>query len=278
METLELQGDFQTEVLQESLKQPVLVDFWAEWCAPCRMLGPVLEELAAEPRARFKLVKLNTEMYPDIARQYAIQSIPAVKLFVDGKVAAEFVGALPKPQIRKWLDEQIPSEADKLFGAAGQMMAAGEIERAKESLEVVLQEDPGHDRARILLAEILMQEDPAAAVAMLEPVPLESEHADHAQKMLRLARQATILEAKDLTNPKGHQPKQKWVDLYLEGNRALAQGDYRKALESWIEVLTFDRKLDDDGARQACIALFDHLGPEHELTREFYNRFSSALF
>jgi len=278
MTTLELQGDFQTEVLEESRKQPVLVDFWAEWCAPCRMIGPVLEKLAAEPGARFKLVKLNTEMYPDIARQYNIQSIPAVKLFVDGQVAAEFVGALPEPQIRKWLEEQIPSEADKLFRAAASMLQAGQVEEARKVLEEVVQQDPHHHRARLVLAEMLMGEDPAQAKALLEAIPPESEQGDRAQKMLRLARQATVLSEEDLAEVEGHEPQKKWVERYLEGNRALAEGDYRGALEAWIDVMTFDRKLDDDGARQACIALFDHLGPDHELTREFYNRFSSALF
>ncbi len=278
METLELQGNFQLEVIEESRRQPVLVDFWAEWCGPCRMLGPVLERLAAEPGARFKLVKLNTEQYPELAREYAIQSIPAVKLFVDGKVAAEFVGALPEAQIRRWLDEHIPSEADRLYHTAVSMLREGRIEEGRTALERVIRDDPDHHKARVLLAEMRLEEDPAAVQELLEPIPPESEQADRARKVLRLARQATLLRQEELAEVEGHTPDPRWVERYLEGNRALAREDHREALKAWIEVMEHDRRLDDDGARQACIALFDHLGPDHELTREYYNRFSSALF
>jgi putative thioredoxin len=103
--------DFQKEVIDASKQQPVLVDFWAEWCGPCKMLGPILEKLEKEANDAWKLVKINTDLHPDLSRQYQIQGIPAVKLFVDGQVTAEFAGALPEPHVRAWLNEHLPKNA-----------------------------------------------------------------------------------------------------------------------------------------------------------------------
>jgi putative thioredoxin len=277
----ELIGDFQQEVLEKSREIPVLVDFWAQWCGPCRVLGPTLEKLAGDGAGRFALVKVDTELHPELAAHYGIRSIPAVKLFIDGGVAGEFVGALPEAQIRAWLDEHLPGQVHEIFLDAQRRLAAGDEEEGRRLLDQVLELEPGHEGALVAKAGLLVRRDPTQAVALLEPVDEWGDFGDHAAHLQRLARQVSLVGSgaeQALEHDPDHRPDPRWVRRYLEGNGALARGDFAAAIEAWIDVMAHDRALDDDGARRACIALFDHLGPEHEVTRDWHGRFTSALF
>ncbi|HET6344491.1 MAG TPA: thioredoxin, partial [Myxococcota bacterium] len=146
---------FSADVLEASRQLPVLVDFWAPWCGPCRVLGPALEALEAEARGRWRLVKVNTEAEPMLAHQFQISSIPAVKLFRDGRVVDGFVGALPRAQISRWLDALIPSEAAEQVKQAQVAREAGDLDEARRLLEAALAAAPDDPMVKVPLAELV---------------------------------------------------------------------------------------------------------------------------
>ena len=136
--------NFQEDVIEASAKAPVLVDFWAPWCGPCRVLGPTLERLAEDANGKWTLVKVNTDQNPDVSNQYGIRGIPAVKLFVDGDVVEEFTGALPEYAVKQWLEKALPSESKKLVDKAEREIAAGNREDARRLLETSLDQEPSN--------------------------------------------------------------------------------------------------------------------------------------
>ena len=165
--------DFQQQVIEASRNKPVLVDFWADWCGPCKTLGPVLEKLAGETDA-WDFVKVDVDANRELAGGYQIRSIPAVKLFVDGVVVEEFAGALPEGQIRDWLDRALPSEADVLVSQAAGLADAGDDAAARALLEKILATTPDHAGARLALARQVLSEDPARAAELVAPIGLGS--------------------------------------------------------------------------------------------------------
>lgn len=270
-------SDFQKDVIEASKDSPIVVDFWAEWCAPCRILGPVLEKLAKEANGKWKLVKVNTEQHPQLAMQWGIQSIPAVKMFYNGEMQAEFVGALPEYQIRRWLEENIPTESKRILEQAKEVLSRQDESRAQKLLEQAIQKDNNNFEARILLAELIFESESEKAFKLVENTPDGHplfEKADSIRTLYRLLNSsATLSESAKLTDSN----TQAW-ELYLKGIRAFQNHQYEEALRNWIEVIQLNRELDNDGARKACVALFNWLGNEHELTKKYHRAFSSALF
>ncbi|MCB0288230.1 MAG: thioredoxin, partial [Calditrichaeota bacterium] len=127
--------NFQQEVIQKSFEKPVLVDFWAEWCGPCKILGPVLEKLAEKHNDKWVLAKVNTEVHQELAMQYGIRGIPNVKLFIDGQVTDEFTGAMPEAAIEQWLQKAIPSKFAQHVAQAADLLQRGDIQKSQEILE-----------------------------------------------------------------------------------------------------------------------------------------------
>ena len=263
--------DFERQVIGRSRQTPVLVDFWAPWCGPCRTLGPVLERLAAQANGRWELVKVNTEQHPDLAAVFNIASIPAVKLFVDGTVVDEFMGALPEKEIRRFLDRALPSPLAGQMAEAKRLLSEGAAEAARAVLEPIAAAEPGNAEARLLLAQALFTAAPERVPALLESIPPEHDLGEPARAWLTLARLARLTEASDTL------PPSRVRDRYLEGARALRSRDFGAALEAFIEVLGRDRKYDDAGAKEACKAIFQVLGRRHELAERHFRAFSSAL-
>lgn len=269
--------DFRKDIIEASTRKPIVVDFWAEWCAPCRMLSPVLDKLASEANGKWQLVKINTEEQPQVAMQWRIQSIPAVKMFYNGDVIAEFIGALPETQVRRWLDENIPSQSKRTVEEAKQALSANDPKRAAKLLQAAIDEDKENFEARILLAELIFPEEPQKANELVKGTTEEHPLFEKATAIQTLNR--LLSSSQDFSEAAKATPgdKEAW-DLYLKGIDALRQHDYESAIKSWIETLMVNRNIDNDGPRKGCVALFTLLGQHHELTQKYHRAFTSALF
>lgn len=264
--------DFQKEVIEESYNVPILVDFWAEWCAPCRMLTPVLEKLAKKYSDKWKLVKINTEEFPDIARQFNIRSIPNVKLFHQGKVINEFSGALPEKMIEDWLKKSLPNKYSEMIEKAKNLLNLGREEDAKAILEEVLNGDITNSDVKILLAKVLIFENPKEAIRLVNSSDVSAEY-------IELANAITILkELFDKYERAEILPEDSVKSLYLSAIENLMNKNFSIALEQFIEVIRENKSYDDEGARKACVAIFKYLGEEHEITLNYRREFGRALY
>lgn len=264
-------ADFQTDVLDRSLQVPVVVDFWAEWCGPCRVLGPVLESLAGKSNGLWVLAKVDTERFPEVAAKYGIRGIPNVKLFIDGKVVNEFTGALPERMVKQWLETSLPNPAQEKINRARQLLNSDDREQGVEILEEVLRGDPSNDQARVAMARAQLLREPSKVATLLNGIEEDSESFAEASAI----RAITGIREK-AENPDSL-PEGESRSFYLEGLRLTASGDYDTAIERFIEVIRRDRGYDDDGARKACVALFTILGEDDPITRKHRRTFARAL-
>jgi putative thioredoxin len=277
---------FVKDVIEESKRQPVLVDFWAPWCGPCKQLTPILEKSVKAAKGKVKLVKMNIDDHPAIPGQMGIQSIPAVIAFVNGQPADGFMGALPESQVVAFLErltkDRIGGEAKDLLKAADTALAEGDAAGAAELYAQLLAEDSANVPALAGLARSYVETGSLdQAKQTLAMIP-EAKHNDSAvaaaRAALELAEQAKTLgpvaeiEQKVAAKPLDHQAR---FDLALALN---GKGQRHDALEQLISIVKRDRKWNDDGARKQLVQFFDAWGPTDEATIEGRRRLSSILF
>ena len=262
-------ANFETDVLVPSRDTPVLVDFWAPWCGPCKMLTPILEKLEAEANGRWILAKVNTEEQPDLAMRFSISSIPDVRLFHDEQEIDGFMGQLPEADIQRWLDEALPSPCAEVLKVARAALKEGAAATAAQKAGSVLKEEPGNNEARVLLAEAQLRDDAPAAIETLEPILPGHPECERAETLRQFAQLATPDEA---ALPEGD-----LKDRYLEGARAIAQADYAAALEAFIGVLERDRHYANGAAKDACKTIIQYLGFRHPITEQFHRAYASAV-
>lgn len=269
--------DFQKEVLEASNATPIVIDFWAEWCGPCRQLGPTIEKLANEAGDRWKLVKIDTDKNPDLAVQFGVRGIPAVKMVYQKEIIAEFTGAQPEHRIRQWLKDNLPangaSENGELQNRVKQLIGEGERDQVRELLKDEVSDDAS-DLLKVMLAMALLPDDIESAKSWFDKVdePEKFEIQSEALETLNHLREIRKGEAE----PPGD--NEAILDTYHEAIAALFDHRYEEALEQFIECLQTDREMDDDGARRACVAIFTLLGEQHPLTIQYRRRFSMSLY
>jgi putative thioredoxin len=276
-------ANFDGAVLRASATRPVLVDFWAPWCAPCRALAPVLDRLADEYSGRFTLAKLNTEDEPELAARYGVRGIPNCKLFVDGEVIDEFTGALPEGAVRDFLADALPSPAAPIVAAARILLSSDDALGALAKLDEAYAVDPPNEDVLLTRVEVLLAlnraPDANALIAEMEararPPIRDNRRLDSLKARAALAAESDA-DLVALAQKAGHTP----VDCAakLSYARALAaSGDYERALAELLAIVRTDRKFEDDVGRRTMLTVFDALSGDSDLVRRYRRELAAAI-
>jgi putative thioredoxin len=276
------ESTFQRDVIQRSREVPVVVDFWAAWCGPCRMLGPVLERLAAEANGDWVLAKVDVDQNPRLATRYGVQGIPAVKAFVDGQVADEFVGAQPEPMVRRFIQGLAPSQADKLVREAEAAEEAGRLEKAASIYRQVLATDPHHAKTLLGLGRVLFKQGrPDEATETLNRVPLHESARGEAEKLLaqiEFQREANACGGLAACREKLQADSNNLAARYGLAMALAAEGHYDDSLRHLLTLVKQDRSFRDDAARRSMVSIFNVLGEDSRLAQEYRSKLAMAIF
>jgi len=263
--------DFETQILARSHEVPVVVDFWAPWCGPCKQLGPVIENLASEAEGRWELVKVNTEDHPKTALDYEVTSIPDVRMFRDGKVVGDFKGFMSPEMIAEWLEKHLPSEREDEIIAARQLAESGNVAAALAKATEILASEPGNEDLRLAAAEWALRIEPASCLELLAPIQADSDVSDRAEGLGQLSR--FVADAAQFSSE-----SEKANAAFAKGLTALKDGQFPQWIDQWIETIERRKDFADGRLIDACKAAFRYLGPRHPAVEANYRRFTSALY
>lgn len=265
--------NFQTVVIEGSKQVPVLVDFWAEWCNPCQMLIPVVSKLAEEYGGKFILAKINSDEQQDLAAACGVKSLPTVKMFKNGEVADEFMGALPESEVKAFIDKHLEQTADPVYEQAMQAYAQGDVETALQLLNQALANDPDNAELKLDIAKVVAnQEDYESAQALIDSLNDEQKNEPEVREFvaqlalkqrLNDAPDSSILEARITKDNNDLEAYLQLSDIYA------ASSEIEKSIEMLLHIMRKDRKFNDDAGRKGLINLFDMLGAEHPLTKVY---------
>ena len=273
---------FDELVLRRSHELPVLVDFWAPWCGPCRTLGPILERLAREAGGAFELAKVDIDQNPEIAARYGVRGIPNVLVFRDGEAVDGFVGALPEAQVRAFLRRHCPSAADRLTAEGEAALAAGELDVARTRFEQAVAEDPGQHAARLGSARLALRTgDLDEARRLAEEVPLGAVQHEAAQALiggLELVAAAHSTGSEQECASRLEADDRDLEARFALGGYALAGGDLRAALEHYLGVVERDKSWNDEAGRRAMLDVFQIVGAREPLADEYRDRLRTVLY
>jgi putative thioredoxin len=282
---------FTADVLEASRETPVIVDFWAPWCGPCKQLGPLLEKAVTEANGAVRLVKVNIDENPEIAQQLRIQSIPTVYAFKDGQPVDGFMGALPESQVKAFVATLMgggghggPGHAEEILTMAEEAFAAGDISAAAQAYGHLLQDDPGNPKAVAGLANCYLKsgdsERARATLQLVRPDGQGDEAVRAVEAELKLRENAAqaprgemeVLIAQLASDPNNHQAR---FDLALAKD---AGGDREGALDELLEIVRRDRKWNEEAARKQIVTLFEAMGPTDPRTLDARRKLSALLF
>ena len=266
------EADFEYEVIQYSQQTPVIVDFWADWCIPCKTLGPILTKLAEEHQGEFRLAKVDVDENPKLAMRFNVTSIPVVKGFRDGQIVAEFSGTLPESQIHQFLDRILPSPRDLLLAKGDSLLKLEEWTRAETTFRQVLTEQARHPGALLGLAKsLLAQGKGKLALDILNQFPASREFS--AAQQLRPLATALAQDRTQFT-----QSDQVIDATYGRALGLIDRGNLPAAMDGLLAVLKLNKHYHDEEARQVIVGLFEILGNENPLTRQYRTELASVLY
>ncbi len=274
--------EFPREVIERSREVPVLVDFWADWCAPCRMLGPILERLAEEFKGAFVLAKVDTESAPSLAQAFQIRSIPYVVMIRDGEPVDAFVGALPEPELRQFIQKYCSTETDEIASQGERRLESGMVDEAEKLFHRALSEQNDHPVATLGLAEVAFRrgdlDEAERFLSRVIPEDGVGEKVDRLRSILHFRREASHFGSVDAARQRLAEDPENLEWSYQLAVCLIDSGEYEEALDLLLQIVKKDRRFRDEGGRKAMVQVFQIIGVRSPLADQYRNRLSSVLY